>query len=265
MKVHSLNCGTMRPPVAPELVCHVLLLEAGSGLVLVDTGFGLSDIAQPGRLGPFRHVIRPALAERETAIRQVERLGFARDDVRHILLTHFDLDHIGGLADFPEASVHVTAAEAAGAMWSPSRQERVRYRSAQWAHGPRIVEHTPDGDRWRGFAAAKPLDEVAEGVVLIALPGHSRGHAAVAVQAGDRWLLHAGDAFFHRGTLDPQGNARIPAILRTHESLMAFDRSQVRDNHARLAELHGRGEPDLTIVNAHDPVLLDRVRAAGAG
>jgi hypothetical protein len=46
--------------------------------------------------------------------------------------------------------------------------------------------------------------------------------------------------------------------------LLAFDRPQVRDNHARLAELHGRGEPDLMIVNAHDPVLLERARTGSA-
>lgn len=37
MKVHHLNCGTMRPPGTPTLVCHVLLVETDNGLVLVDT------------------------------------------------------------------------------------------------------------------------------------------------------------------------------------------------------------------------------------
>ncbi|MFE6931116.1 MBL fold metallo-hydrolase [Streptomyces sp. NPDC057699] len=45
---------------------------------------------------------------RQTAARQVEKLGFSRDDVRHIVLTHFDADRIGGLADFPDAQVHLT-------------------------------------------------------------------------------------------------------------------------------------------------------------
>ena len=47
MKVHHLNCGSMTPPASPPLVCHVLLVETDGGLVLVDSGFGLDDIAEP--------------------------------------------------------------------------------------------------------------------------------------------------------------------------------------------------------------------------
>lgn len=44
-----------------------------------------------------------------------------------------DLDHIGGLSDFPHAQVHVTATEALGAITSPSRFEKTRYRCAHGA------------------------------------------------------------------------------------------------------------------------------------
>ncbi|GAB2864593.1 MBL fold metallo-hydrolase [Actinocorallia aurea] len=246
----------MRMPTAP-LVCHVLVVETGTGLVLVDTGFGLRDVAEPRRLGPMRHVIRPVLAEEETAVRQVEGLGFRREDVRDIVLTHFDLDHIGGLADFPDARVHVTADEARGAVHAPSWRERMRYRPVQWAHGPRLVEHGPGGEAWRGFAAARELTEIASGLVLIPLPGHTRGHAAVAVEAGDRWILHCGDAFYHRGTLD---GSDVPLVLRAQESVVAFAGARVRRNHARLADLHRRSSPDLTIVSSHDPALLSAAR-----
>ncbi|MDT5011831.1 MAG: hypothetical protein QOH57_3448 [Mycobacterium sp.] len=254
MKVHHLNCGTMRAPTAP-LVCHVLLVETDNGLVLIDSGFGLDDCADPARrVGPTRHLIRPIFAQTEAAVRQIEQLGFSTDDVRHIVITHFDVDHIGGLSDFPRATVHVTAVEALAAMKSPTWQEKIRYRRRQWAHGPTVVEHDADGEQWRGFTA-KELDGIAPGIVLVPLPGHTRGHACVAVDAGHRWVLHCGDAFYHYGTLD--GQTPIPRALRVSEALIAFDRKQVQHNHARLHELHDRRDPELLIVNAHDPHLLE--------
>ncbi|MFD5818256.1 MBL fold metallo-hydrolase [Streptomyces sp. NPDC127038] len=261
MKIHHLNCGTMHPP-GTHLVCHVLLIETAGSLVLVDSGYGLKDIADPRRrVGPARRFVRPVFDAEETAARQVEKLGFKRADVRHIVLTHFDSDHIGGLADFPDAQVHVTADEARGAVHSPTWRERIRYQRPQWEHGVKLVEHRPDGEHWRGFAAARELDAIAPGIALIALPGHTRGHAAVAVDTSDGWLLHTGDAFYHRGILDRRH--QVPYALRSMETLVAFDLKKVRANHARLAELYRRGEPDLVIVNAHDPVLFEQVRARG--
>jgi glyoxylase-like metal-dependent hydrolase (beta-lactamase superfamily II) len=192
VKVHHLNCGTMHVPTAP-LVCHVLLVETNDALVLVDSGLGTHDCADPAtRIGPLRHISRPALSHRETAAHQVEQLGFRRDDVRHIVITHFDFDHVGGISDFPDAQIHVTSAELLGALTPPSRQEKIRYRRVQWARDAKIVEHTPDGETWRGFAAAKELDEISPGIVLISIPGHTRAtHAWPLTPATDGFCIAA--------------------------------------------------------------------------
>ena len=261
VKVHHLNCGTMRPRLTPALVCHVLLVETPRGLVLVDSGFGLEDVRDPaGRLGGARRLTRPALDPAETAVRQVEALGHSARDVTAIVLTHLDSDHVGGLADFPGAVVHVTTNELGAALAPRTRLERNRYRTAQRSHAPTLVEHSPAaGDGWRGFTAIE-LEGIAPGLVLVALPGHTRGHAAVAVDAGEHWVLHAGDAFYHRGQVDGSGSA--PATLRTMERAVAHDWDLVRANHARLAEVAGGAEPDLLLVNSHDPALLERARQA---
>ncbi|AGB25725.1 metal-dependent hydrolase, beta-lactamase superfamily III [Mycobacterium sp. JS623] len=165
MKVHHLNCGILYPLGCGEMVCHALLLETANGLVLIDSGFGTRDCADPPRrAGPSRYLIRPVLNAAEAAVNQVERLGFRPDDVRHIVLTHFDLDHIDGISDFQDAQIHITTAEALGALRAPTRGEKARFRRVQWAHRPKIVEHSPGGELWRGFATAKELDEVAPGV-----------------------------------------------------------------------------------------------------
>lgn len=252
----------MRPPLTPALVAHVLLIETDdAGLVLVDTGFGLHDVASPGtRLGPSRRLIRPVLDPEETARRQVEALGFSADEVRHIILTHCDIDHAGGLSDFPQARVHVTTAEARAALHPLTRLERSRYSGAQLAHGPHLVEHSPlAGEAWRGFPAARELTEISPDIVLVGLAGHTRGHAAVAVDAGEHWVLHVGDAFYDARQLS--GAGRVPPTLLLAERSMAHDWGLVRRNHERLAELWASAEPDLLLVNAHDPALLRRAQA----
>jgi glyoxylase-like metal-dependent hydrolase (beta-lactamase superfamily II) len=264
MKIHHLNCGTMHPIGAPcGLVCHVLLLETPGGLVLVDSGLGLLDAVQPARrFGPSRAFVRPVFDPQEAAITQIRNLGFEPHDVRHILLTHFDADHVGGLADFPWASVHLTSAEAFAAMHPGTMVERGRYLPATREHGPHLVEHSPShSESWQGFAAAKPLTEIADGIVLVSLPGHTRGHAAYAIDAGDRWILHAGDAFYHPGQINGLGGA--PLSLRIMERLIAHDWKRVQANHERISDLYRaqRQDPrsvDIDIVNAHDPGLFNQ-------
>src|SRR5581483_4659639 len=105
MRVHHLNCGTMAVPGMPKLVAHCLLLELDDRLALIDTGYGLGDVAQPSRLGPGRFATFPILDRAETAYEQIIALGLDPADVRDVVLTHADLDHAGGVPDFPDADI----------------------------------------------------------------------------------------------------------------------------------------------------------------
>ncbi|GAA3821630.1 MBL fold metallo-hydrolase [Nocardioides panacisoli] len=260
MRVHHLNCATMRPPLAPVMVAHVLLVERDEGLLLVDTGFGTGDVADRRRLGrPFAALVRPDLDPAETAAAQVAARGFDSADVTDIALTHLDLDHAGGLADFPQARVHVFGAELDAAT-APRLSERARYVAAQWAHGPQWVRHDEPGDHWFGFPAVQAL---SDDVLLIPLPGHTRGHCGVAVRRADgHWLLHAGDAFFDgRQVLSP---ARCHPALGGFQVLMATSNRQRRENLARLQELAAGHREDITVFCAHAKATYDRLAAAAA-
>lgn len=255
MKVHHLNCGTLSPLIGERNVCHVLLVETANGLVLVDSGLGMSDIATPGRrVGPIRHLIRPSLDRSETALSQVIALGYSASDVRHIIATHLDLDHIGGASDFPLAAVHSMTTEADSA-YSGRISSRIRYNRIQLRKRQQdIVGHSRGSEVWHGFDGVTPLTDIADGIALVPLPGHTNGHTGVLVEADARSIFHCGDAFYHRNAI--HGNEAVPPAIRTFERLAATDHALVRQNHRRLRELRDLDDPELLIVCAHDEQLL---------
>jgi glyoxylase-like metal-dependent hydrolase (beta-lactamase superfamily II) len=267
MRVHHLDCCTMCPRgrsavngegrllERARLVSHCLLLETDAhGLVLVDTGIGVDDVRDPRRLGAF---FGPAMAIDSTktgmpALPQIEALEFRREDVRHIVLTHIDFDHAGGLPDFPHATVHVHAREKEAALARAKLKERTRYRPAQLAHGPAWRAYGALGEPWKGMPAVRQLDGLPPEILALPMHGHSRGHSAVAVDTGRGWLVHAGDAYFHRSVLQRGDASGTPWALRWIERLIAIDYASVRANHAALAQLARRD--DVTVFSAHDPV-----------
>jgi glyoxylase-like metal-dependent hydrolase (beta-lactamase superfamily II) len=247
-----------------RLVSHCLLVETDAdGLVLVDAGIGVDDVTDPTRLGGlFRHAMRidATTATGMPALPQIEARGFRREDVQHIVLTHLDFDHAGGLADFPSAKVHVHATEKEAARARASFRERRRYLPPQLAHGPSWATYDALGEPWKGVPAVRRLGGLPPEILALPMPGHSRGHAAIAVDTGRGWLVHAGDAYFHRSVLERGDASGTPWALRWIERFIAVDRARVRANHRALAELAKR--EDVTVFSAHDPVEFDRLRLA---
>ncbi len=249
--------GAGRVGLVPrELVAHCLVVESGDRLVLVDTGFGVDDLRQGARrLGPTALMLGFRRDLELTAEHQVRALGHRPEDVTDVVLTHLDLDHAGGLPDFPDARVHVHARELAAAR-HPSLRERPRYVAAQWQHGPRWQEHTESGDRWFGFDS---VHAVGDDVVLIPMHGHTRGHSAVAVRRPEGgWLLHAGDAYFSAG--DKEQPRHCPPGLRAFQAGIAIDNKARVHNLERLQHLHRDHADEVTVFCAHDKSELEALR-----
>lgn len=278
-RIHHLNCISTCPLGGKlmddrtesivrrgHLCCHCLLIEAGSSLVLIDTGLGLRDVAEPKqRLSRFfLSLLSPAFREEMTAVRQIRRLGFDPRDVRHIVLTHLDFDHAGGPDDFPDATVHLLAPERQAAFAQATWLDRQRFRPQQWSTQDhwRVYE-ADEGERWFGFARVRALEGLPPDIVLIPLIGHTLGHAGVAVLQGERWLLQAGDAYFFHGEMDLDRAWCTPG-LRFYQWMMEKDRYARLWNQRRLRELRRSHGSEVEVFCAHDIAEFERLSGHSA-
>lgn len=272
MRVHHLNCisacalgGRLMDGRTPgvltraELCCHCLLVETADSLVLVDTGYGLRDVRDPrSRLSRFfLTLMSPAFREELTAFRQIQRLGLDPRDVRHIVLTHLDFDHAGGIDDFPWARVHMMRLERDDAIRQRSWLDRQRYRPQQWSYpGQWTLHECSPGDRWLGFEQVCGGQGLPEDILLLPLPGHTLGHAGVVLRRSAGWMLLAGDAYFHHREMDPRQPTCTPG-LRAYQWMMEKDRRARLANQERLRSL--RSHHDVDIICSHDPVEFKRL------
>jgi glyoxylase-like metal-dependent hydrolase (beta-lactamase superfamily II) len=271
MRIHHLNCGTCCPmggalfdgisagPLG-RLVCHCLLIETDAGLVLVDTGFGTKDVHDHNRLPLFFRLLNNIqLLPEETAVHQIRRLGFRPEEVRHILISHLDFDHAGGIEDFPNATVHLLAREHQAAMRHDGGiHGNRRYQTRQWDE----VRHwqfyqSGAGDRWMGFDAVRALEGLPPEILLVPLAGHTWGHSGVAIREDSgNWLFYAGDAYFYRGEIGAPQRRCTPG-LRFYQNMMDTDRAARVRNQARLRRLSLERAGEVRIFCAHDPVEFD--------
>lgn len=274
MRIHHLNCISTCPLggwlmdgrsksvlTRGKLACHCVLVETNAGLVLVDTGLGLRDVADPhSRLSRFfLGLVSPEWREEMTARRQIERLGFRAEDVRHVVLTHLDFDHAGGLDDFPAATVHMLQAERDAAETRATWLDRQRFRPQQWSTRDNWVGYPAQrGEPWYGFEAVRALRGLPPEILLVPLVGHTHGHAGVALQTGNGWLLQAGDAYFYHREMDVASPYCTPG-LALYQTMMEKDRTARLHNQARLRTLVREHGGEVQVFCSHDIAELERL------
>lgn len=188
---------------------NAYVVETADGLLLVDTG-----IAPAGR----------------AILRFLRRLGHAPTDVRHIVITHCDVDHVGGAAALRAATGATLAIHADDAAVVAGRTPPTKGGKAM-----RVVMRLARFDPVAPDRLLADGDDVA-GLRVLHVPGHTEGSIALVRDDG---VVFSGDAMLASRHGDP----------RPPDPKLALDREQaaasaglIRATGARLL-LPGHGAP----------------------
>ena len=195
IEIYHLNCVKIVSPINNNVCGHCLLIKENDHLLLVDTGIGLLDTRNPTeRIGKqIIDIVGYRFYENQTAVKQIERLGFDPENVTECIISHLDNDHTGGLADFPEATVHVAIEE-----FENYNSGNPRYLRTPLSHKPVIRTYKKTAFSWFGFEARKISSNIKTDIFLIPLFGHTLGHCGVALNTGSKWLFYIADAYYMR-------------------------------------------------------------------
>ncbi|MEJ8569727.1 MBL fold metallo-hydrolase [Elongatibacter sediminis] len=168
----AIDSGMVRPEMA---ACY--LLETAAEAVVIETG----------NAGSVSRILDT-----------LQRRGWSRDQVRHVIVTHVHLDHAGGagrlLAELPQATLHVHP-RGARHMVDPSRLEA----SARGVYGDEAFDAMygallpiPE-ERVRIMNDGDSLELEGRQLRFIDTPGHARHHFCVWDSATRGWFT--GDTF----------------------------------------------------------------------
>lgn len=212
---------------------YVWLLRREQEIYLVDTGFSKETAAARGR----NLLIRPADALAE--------MGVDAAAIKDVILTHLHYDHAGTLGDFPAARFHVQDAEPAYAtgrcmchpvMRHPYDVEDV-VTFVRKVYADRVVFH-------EGTA------ELAPGLSLHLIGGHSKGLQVVRVWTQRGWVVLASDATHLYANIGR--SLPFPLVYNVGDMMEGF---------RRLREL---ADSEDHIVPGHDPQVMLRYPAPDA-
>lgn len=212
------------PAAAHGMDYFVWVLDNGARKIVVDTGYDADEAARRDR---------PILRD---PARAIEAIGVHADQVDTVIITHLHYDHAGGLDRFPNATFHLQAAEMAyatgpcmchGALRMPFTVDHV-VEMVRHVYSGRVVFHDGSG-------------EVAPGVRVHCVGGHSRGLQVVEVDTETGPLVLASDATHYYENF-MTGKA-FPIVVDVAQMLEGFD---------TLLRLGGTAE---RVVPGHDPLV----------
>ena len=230
-----------------SLPVQCFLIDHRDGLVLFDTGIDPAIMSDKGyikqAIGRFLlpRIFRLHVSEVDRIDRVLADTGVAAGDVRTAIISHLHFDHVGGIAQIPQADLLVSQLE-----WAilsephPEHEwilrERIEIPSAKW----RPISFEPTDDPlFEGFDGIH--DVAGDGcMILLPTPGHTAGSMSMLIRQ-DGWdpILLVGDLTYEAALLEQDV---VPGTGEKKTLLASF--AKVRRLKQRL--------PGLAIVASHD-------------
>lgn len=248
----------LRFPAGWALIEHPL-----HGAMLFDCGYGAAarTAMQRGLRRIYRLVVGACCAPLADPSQLLAAHGLRAEDVRHVVLSHFHPDHVGGLREFPAVPciVHADA-------WKQVREGgRLDHLHAQiwrellpvdFATRLRLLDPStrrPLSGALAAFGGGWDLFDDGS-VIAFELPGHAAGQLGLALDIeGERVLLVA-DAFWRREQLD---DPRAPPWWT---QLLAIRDGRGYVETLEALRLFRDANPDAWIIPAHCAATLDAWR-----
>jgi len=211
----------------------VWLVRGGGREIVVDMGFTAAVAARRGR-----EVSLPV----EEGLR---RMGVDVGGVRDVIITHLHYDHVGNFELFPQATFHLQDMEMQYATGRCMTVEAMRHAyeledvlgMVRRVYAGRVRFHDGEG-------------EVAPGVTLHHVGGHTMGLQVVRVATRRGWVVLASDASHYYANME-QGRP-FPIVYNVGDMVDGWRRA-----HA-LADSPGH------VIPGHDPLVLERYPAPEA-
>ncbi len=175
-------------PAGPDnyiRLANLLILVKGPNFnIVIETGLGNKLTDKQKMI--FR-VVRDWEVEDELL-----KVGLSRKDISHVVLTHCDFDHAGGIVmynaagelelTFPNAGHYIQQYE-----WEDVLTPNIRSSNTYW---PVNFEQLQKSDK---LELVSGEHEIVDGVRVSLTGGHTRGHQIVWIESEAEYAVHAGD------------------------------------------------------------------------
>lgn len=169
-----------------EFPAYCFIVEHPDGHIAIDTG--MTSAARTPRIAR-RFVPTPIAEPTDEVGPQMRARGLDPSDVRLVVVSHLDWDHVGGVGHFPNAEVLVHRPEHD---FASTFMGRMRYQPKLWPKGFDPTLYDLDPEPYGPFPASKTITDRGD-VRLVPIPGHSIAQVAAIVQTKGVSLFFGAD------------------------------------------------------------------------